>query len=81
MLLSDHVLSMNAMQAPRLCNVPFAAAVVVELSCLTLLVPPGSSVHGISQARILVWVAFCFSRGSYRPTDRTRVSCISCTGR
>ena len=26
--------------------------------------PPGSSVHGISQARILEWVAFLFSRGS-----------------
>ena len=26
--------------------------------------PPGSSVHGISQARILEWVAIFFSRGS-----------------
>ena len=37
--------------------------------------PPGSSVHGISQARILEWVAFSFSRGSSRPRDRTHVSC------
>ena len=29
--------------------------------------PPGSSVHGISQARILGWVAIPFSRGSPRP--------------
>ena len=29
MLLSDYVLSLNAVQAPRLCNVPFAAAAVV----------------------------------------------------
>ena len=34
---------------------------------------PGSSVHGISQARILEWVAISFSRGSYQPRDRTRV--------
>ena len=27
--------------------------------------PPGSSVHGIFQARILEWVAISFSRGSY----------------
>ena len=35
-----------------------------------------SSVHGISQARILEWVAFSFSRGSSRPRDRTFVSCV-----
>ena len=29
--------------------------------------PPGSSVHGISQARILEWVASSFSRGSSQP--------------
>ena len=28
---------------------------------------PGSSVHGILQARILEWVAISFSRGSFRP--------------
>ena len=39
--------------------------------------PPGSSVHGIFQARILEWVAFSFSRGSSRPRDQTQVSCIS----
>ena len=31
--------------------------------------PPGSSVHGISQARIPEWVAISFSRGSYQPRD------------
>ena len=41
--------------------------------------PPGSSVHGISQARILEWVAIPFSRGSSRPRDQTPVSCL--TGR
>jgi len=35
---------------------------------------PGSSVCGISQARILDWVAISFSRGSSWPRDRTHVS-------
>ena len=39
--------------------------------------PPGSSVHGILQARILEWVAISFSRGSSRPRDRTLFSCIA----
>ena len=39
--------------------------------------PPGSSVHGISQARILEWVAISFSRRSSWPRDRTQVSCIA----
>ena len=43
--------------------------------------PPGSSAHGIFQARILEWVAISSSRGSSRPRDQTRISCISCTGR
>ena len=37
---------------------------------------PGSSVYGISQARILEWVAIPFSRGSSQPRDRTHVSFI-----
>ena len=36
--------------------------------------PPGFSVHGIFQARILEWVAISFSRASSRPRDQTRVS-------
>ena len=40
--------------------------------------PPGSSVLGILQARILEWVAMPSSRGSSRPRDHTRVSCGSC---
>ena len=38
--------------------------------------PPGSSVHGVFQARILEWVAISFSRASSQPTKRTQVSCI-----
>ena len=44
--------------------------------------PPGSSVHGILQARILEWVVMPSSRVSSWPRDRTCVSCSSCiTGR
>ena len=55
----------------------------VAQSCLTLCdpmdcSPPGSSVHGILQARILEWVAISSSRGSSQPRVPT---CISCIGR
>ena len=51
----------------------------VAQSCPTLCDPmdcslPGSSVHGIFQARVLEWVAISFSRGSSRPRDWTQVS-------
>ena len=39
--------------------------------------PPGSSVHGILQARILEWVVISFSRGSSQHRDQTWVSCIA----
>ena len=39
--------------------------------------PPGSSVRGILQARILEWVAILFSRGSSQPWDRIYISYVS----
>ena len=39
--------------------------------------PPGSSIHGIFQARILEWVAISFSKGSSPPQDGTRVPWIA----
>ena len=53
----------------------------VAWSCPTLCDPmdcslPGSSLHGILQARVLEWVAISFSRGSSWPRDRTWVSHI-----
>ena len=50
-------------------------------SCLTLwdpmdCSPPGCSVHRISQARILEWVAISSSRGSSRPRDQTHLLCL-----
>ena len=43
--------------------------------------PPGSSVHGILQARTLEWVAMSSSKGSPQPRDWTPVSYIPCIGR
>ena len=53
----------------------------VTQSCPTLFDPmdcslPGSSLHGILQARVLEWVAISFSRGSSQPRDWARVSRI-----
>ena len=55
----------------------FAPEVKVAQSCLTLCDPMNYAVHGILQARILEWVTIPFSRGSSRPRNRTRVSCIA----
>ena len=53
-------------------------ACLVTQSCLTLGGPlecsPGSSVHGIFQARILEWVAISCSRVSSQPRDGTHIS-------
>ena len=60
----------------------YMCCVLKSLSCLWLCDTidcslPGSSVHGISQARILQWVAISFSRGSSQPRDQTQVSYIA----
>ena len=54
----------------------------VTQSCPTLCDPmdcslPGSSVHGIFQARVLEWVTISFSRGSSQPRDWTLVSRVA----
>ena len=66
----------------RLASFPCAVLCFVPQSCPTLCdpmdcSPPGSSVHGILQARILEWVAMPSSRGSSQPRDLTGVSCIA----
>ena len=58
------VKALGAQSCPTLCN---------PMDCS----PPGSSVHGILQARILEWGAIPFSRGSSQPGDQTQVSCIA----
>ena len=52
----------------------YFVVILVTESCLTLCnpmgcSPPGSLVHGISQARKLEWIAISFFRGSSRPRD------------
>ena len=64
-------------------SVEWVVGGLVPRPCLTLCdtmgcSPPGSSVHGILQARILEWVTVSSSRGSSRPRDWTHVSYISC---
>ena len=54
----------------RACSVMFVFNSFSPMNCSL----PGSSVHGIFQARILEWIAH--SRGSSWPRDQTRVSCI-----
>ena len=54
---------------------------LVAKSCPTLCdpmdcSPPGLSVHGIFQARILGWVVFSFSRGSSQPRDQNHIPWI-----
>ena len=56
---------------------------LVTQSCPTLCdsvgcSPPGSSLHEISQAIILEWVAISFSRASSQPRDQIQVSHIAC---
>ena len=52
--------------------------VLINSSCNPMDYSPlGSSAHGISQARILEWVAIFFFRGTSQTRDRTHVSCIA----
>ena len=60
----------------------YCVCVLVSHSCSTLCdpmncSPPGSSVHGILQARILEWVAIPFSKGFSQPRKWIRVSSIA----
>ena len=81
-VLNDHLLSQCVCVCVCVCVRARASAQLY----LTLCNPrdcslPGSSVHGIFQARILEWVAISYSRRYPQPRDRTQVSCISCIGR
>ena len=59
-------------------KIPATSVVVYSLSCVQLFCdPPGSSVHGISQARIQEWIAISSSRGSCWPREQTWVSCTA----
>ena len=65
---------------------PYLCTCMHEQLCLTLCdpmdcSPPGSSVYGICQARILEWVAISFSRGSFQLRGRTYITCVPCISR
>ena len=86
-LLQSITLLACSLNASLICHLLYYTTVVFKVrakslqSCLTLCNPmdrclPGSSVHGILQARILEWIAIPFSRDYSRPRDQTRVSCI-----
>ena len=77
---SPHSVSSERSEVPSQCWAP-SFCYLVSQSCLTLCdptdcSPPGSSVHGISQVRVLEWAAISSSRGSAPPRDQTHVSCI-----
>ena len=57
-----------------LCCAQWCLALCEPVDCSSLV----SSVHGISQARILAWVVISSSRESSPPRDQTHVSCVSC---
>ena len=61
----------NATYKMRVLVAPLRLTVCDPMDCS----PPGSSVRGIHQARILEWVTIPFSWGSSRPWNRTQVSC------
>ena len=79
----DHLISGTEVILPVVMAYDWYVKVKVKLlSCVRLCdpvdhSPPGSSVHGILQARILEWVDISFSRGSSWPRDRTQVSHIA----
>ena len=63
-------------------NVLCAKSLRVQLFCDPMdCSQSGFSVHGISQASILEWVAIPFSRGSSQPRDGSHIANISCIGR
>ena len=79
--LRAHYLPDTASTCKVIAMPPHCCCCLVAKSCLTLCdpmdrSPSDSSVHGVSQARLLEWVAISFSRGSCQPRDQTLVSCI-----
>ena len=60
-----------------MCTCMLVAQSCPTLSSPTDCSPPGFSVHGILQVRILEWITLPSSRGSSRPRDRNQVSCIA----
>ena len=67
------------LSAKYVCSVLCSVASVVSDSLQPMdCSPPGSSVHGILQARILEWFVMLSSRGSSQPRFWTYISSVSC---
>ena len=81
-LFMEHLRSIDEFSTTKLCLLSllllFSRSVVSDsFATPWTCSPPGSSLHGISQARILEWVASSFSRASSQHRDWTHVYCIS----
>ena len=82
LLLGDLRLLINLPRIWLSHNTPMKVKVLKAQLCPTLcsLIDcsmPGSSVHGISQVRLLEWIAIFFSRVSSQPRDWTQISCTA----
>ena len=78
------IMEMTSLNSSSVVQLWIICFCLVTKSCLTLCdcdsmdcSLPGSSVHGISQARILEWIVISFSGGSSHPRDQTYVSFIA----
>ena len=76
------MINTSSLELFKACRIVPGSESEVAQSCPTLWDPldcslPGSSVHGIFQARVLEWFAISFSRGSFWLRDQTQVSCIA----
>ena len=78
----NHILTFNSIDwvwpTCTLCEWVRVSSVTSDFATPWTVARPGSSVHGILQARIPEWGAISFSRGSSLPQDRNPVSWISC---
>ena len=75
------ILNISFYSSVKLSSFTFLHKVLATQLCLTLhntmdCSPPGSSVHGILQAKVMEWVAILFTRGSSQPRDWTQDSAL-----
>ena len=70
---NEKILKYNTVHVPCCAYTQLCPTLCDSMECS----PPGSSVHGILQARILEWVAMPSSRVSFQPRDQIWVSNIA----
>ena len=74
-LINNNLLTFRLRACMHACSV--STVVSISLQPYGLYSPPGSSVQGILQAKILEWVAMPSSKGSSQSKDQTQVSCTA----